>query len=293
MSENAGLTRVTLTVGPRFGVLALTRRKDQILTVHQKLEITRKRTTLQTSIERCEAKAPTFLGEDAPDPAVQPNPDPDNGPDDDPEENWRDDPDDNQEENRVDPWDEPGAQDIFLDDNAAWEDQLAPEKASLTLPSSLGMAECRRRGITEVAKKELELRIGQANDALHKIRTMVGGKSMLFRTQVRGNQSQNYTGRAWTRVHDADAKLREYGRVYTKCRAAMIALGGSVDLLARYQVLTPDQVKAKTAYLDPGMRGERNTQLPWFWWLGAQEDMADEGWMRHCESVHSPAGVSG
>ncbi|KDQ56920.1 hypothetical protein JAAARDRAFT_194867 [Jaapia argillacea MUCL 33604] len=64
------------------------------------------------------------------------------------------------------------------------EESSPVEQAVLPLPSSMGLDECKRRKIGKLAELELQLRIGQANDALHEIRIALGHKSFLFRTKA-------------------------------------------------------------------------------------------------------------
>jgi len=53
------------------------------------------------------------------------------------------------------------------------------------MPSSLQFADIQRLGLVTMASQELELRQGQANDALEGLRLALGHKTLLFRTKVR------------------------------------------------------------------------------------------------------------
>jgi len=50
---------------------------------------------------------------------------------------------------------------------------------------SSDIADMHRLGLATMASQELELRQGQANDALEGLRLALGHKSLLFRTKVR------------------------------------------------------------------------------------------------------------
>ena len=69
------------------------------------------------------------------------------------------------------------------------EDHIFPESMGLWIPSSLGIQEARRVDLEGLAKEEIQLRIGQANDALEKLRTHLGHKSVLYRMYVRKSSS--------------------------------------------------------------------------------------------------------
>ena len=57
---------------------------------------------------------------------------------------------------------------------------LLAKKKPLFLPSSIGYQKCHELGLQHLTKKELSLREGQANDALHGIRMAIGEKSFRF-----------------------------------------------------------------------------------------------------------------
>ena len=65
------------------------------------------------------------------------------------------------------------------EDEDAEEEMVLAESMSLFLPSYLSEADRQRVGLNEVAKQELELRKGQANDCLEAIRTTLGQKADL------------------------------------------------------------------------------------------------------------------
>jgi len=70
------------------------------------------------------------------------------------------------------------------EDPNGWQ-TIAPEHMSIFMPSSLQIADMQRLGLVTMASQELELRQGQANDALEGLRLALGHKSLLFRTKVR------------------------------------------------------------------------------------------------------------
>jgi hypothetical protein len=61
---------------------------------------------------------------------------------------------------------------------------VMPERMSLFLPSSLDPADVKKLGLEGLAKQELELRKGQANDTLDKLRLALGNQALLYRTRV-------------------------------------------------------------------------------------------------------------
>lgn len=161
-------------------------------------------------------------------------------------------------------------------------DDDTPETSCLPLPSAL------TSGLSEVlGERELALRQGQANDALHAIRIALGQKAFLFRTSVRNAKSQRTKTRAWDGINSQDATVRQHARIYSRARDAMVALSATADLLQRYRELSPGDLKASTAIADPSRPNHRNDQLAWFWKVDAIADSADESWMQECAKPSS------
>ena len=81
----------------------------------------------------------------------------------------------------------PEDEDDWLDDDEANnEPQItAPEFMPIFMPSSLQHADIQRLGLEPMAKQEMELRQGQANDALEGLRLALGQKALLYRSKVR------------------------------------------------------------------------------------------------------------
>ncbi|KAF8835197.1 hypothetical protein BDN67DRAFT_913465, partial [Paxillus ammoniavirescens] len=67
---------------------------------------------------------------------------------------------------------------------------------------------------------------------------------------------------------------------------AMVALGASNDILARYQALTKDHLKVSSAVAKLNARGHRNDTLPWFWSMDVTRDAEADDWMMEFYRVH-------
>jgi len=61
---------------------------------------------------------------------------------------------------------------------------IKPEHMSIRMPSSVEYTDLQRLGLEPMALKELELRKGQANDALEGLRLALGHKALLYRNKV-------------------------------------------------------------------------------------------------------------
>ena len=162
---------------------------------------------------------------------------------------------------------------------------LSPESIPLPLLSSFcdnGIPDRLRR----IVKIELELRKGQANDALHSLRIAIAQKSFIFRTRIRKNAPT--TGYA--------KRLRSYGeargikttigfsaKVYTTTRKAMERLGATNSDLSMYRNLTQQDLVASTAVMEPNARGQSRVKLSWIWHIVS--DAENTQFVNECKSL--------
>jgi len=114
------------------------------------------------------------------------------------------------------------------------------ETCPLPLPSTFGFPEITCLGQESLAKKELSLREGQANDQLQGVRMALGKKSFLFRKDLHLAKSKFKKGRAWSKVHAVSWWVQAHHQVYNSVRAAMVALQCTIDMQKniRYYIRT-------------------------------------------------------
>ncbi|KAH9017644.1 hypothetical protein EDB85DRAFT_1874299, partial [Lactarius pseudohatsudake] len=123
------------------------------------------------------------------------------------------------------------------------------EDIPILLPSTLGAEWCIQHGVRSLAIKEAKLRYAQANDSIHRMRLALGFKSALFRTKVRGAQSQKTKTRAWTAVDNVETTVHQHAWNYGMARDAYIKVqqvsNGSLEL----PQLHATDLRVKTAIL--------------------------------------------
>ena len=214
--------------------------------------IENKRRRLQTKIDSFVAQAVHFLGDVGPPPPSPPIP------------SWVDAQDDTDSSAPVS---ERGVV-------ARQQEALPAEQITLPLPSAYGIRMCLGR-LAPAAKLELRLREGQANDILHELRVAIAHKAFIYRTQIRKNApTTSFVTRL--RSHDdafaVQSTIGYTARIYSRCRAAMESLDAPQRLLDRYQHLSPTDIVASTAVIDPNARGQRNAGLSWIWQTIATAD---------------------
>ncbi|KAK7686643.1 hypothetical protein QCA50_010243 [Cerrena zonata] len=221
-----------------------------------------KRQSLQQQIDNFKAQSRGFV------PLTnEPDPDPLTSPDD-----WEDDPTDGSAD----------ADEFELPDDIITEtsDGRQAKRLAIPLPSSFGKVACKTR-LQTLAAIELDLRVGQANDALRFLRIAIGQKSFNFRTKFRsrsGNSGYKNRLRSYAENHTLQMTIDQAAQIYKSSRHAMEILGASKETLLKFKILTKADISSSTAVVDPNARGERNNGLSWIW--HTQQDPAqDPAWL--------------
>ena len=181
---------------------------------------------------------------------------------------------------------EPGLGDSPIIDT----DAIPPESQPIPLPSSFGRDVC-RGPLRSLAVIQLDLLIGQANDILRFLRTAIGQKSFLYRTNIRhpsGNSGYRKTTRSYAEVHALEMTITQAAKVYSSIRLAMQTLNADEAVLERFKKLEKADLKASTAVMDPNARGERDKSLSWIWRIGQPDGSADPEWLNECKILFFP-----
>ncbi|KIK72053.1 hypothetical protein PAXRUDRAFT_22461 [Paxillus rubicundulus Ve08.2h10] len=150
---------------------------------------------------------------------------------------------------------------------------------ALPLPLSLGRRNCNEHGLAALADLELQLCIGQANDALQSICYTLADKVVLFCTKVRPASNQSANTRTWGKVHQADTVLSRHTQIYRKCQKVMVSLEADQVLMERYKPLVDQDLKVTTAISDPNGSIHRMENLTWFWTMDIPRDAQESDWM--------------
>ena len=170
-----------------------------------------------------------------------------------------------------------------MTDNAHVEQSLPPELQPLTLPSTLNRHLNDDIALLQLSSSELELRIGQANDALDETRLSIAQKSYLFRTRVRNNSpTQSYVTRSYGETQTVQASIEQSAKTYRLARKAMVKLGASSSILTKYRVLEKDDLRANTAVADPNAAGQRSDSLSWIWHMSSETNRNHPAYLKEC-----------
>jgi hypothetical protein len=146
------------------------------------------------------------------------------------------------------------------------ESEVTPEKVMLYLPSNFTLQQRKGYGLQELGKMEYELREGQANDSLERLRECLAEKSLRFRTEVRPAKSQKKMTRAWDSVHRVDDQIKQAVVTYRTARRAIGELGEAADL-EKFKKISKSDLKMSGDIVEENRVGQKSSVLPWFWRL--------------------------
>ena len=166
--------------------------------------------------------------------------------------------------------DEVGTEGAWLaagDDEVGEEEpETTPENVILYLPSNFKLHQRKDLGWQELGNMELQLREGQANDSLERLRECLAEKSLRFRKQLRPAKGQKKTTRAWDSIHRIGDQIKQVVVTYRTARDAIKELGEATDL-ERFQEIKKSDLKMSGDIVEENRVGQRSTILPWFWRL--------------------------
>ena len=146
------------------------------------------------------------------------------------------------------------------------EPEVTSEKVMLYLPSNFSLQQRSEYGLQELGNLEYELREGQANDSLERLRECLAEKSLRFRTEVRPAKSQKKMTRAWDSVHRMEDQIKQTVVTYRAARHTIKELGEAADL-ERFQEIQKPDLKMSGDIVEENRVSQRSSVLPWFWRL--------------------------
>jgi hypothetical protein len=181
------------------------------------------------------------------------------------------------EDSDVDDWE----YDSESDQNSEDEDldqvsnpNLNQAKSTLCLPSSFGAEICQKLGRVEVMEMEVQLRKGQAYDALEDLRVALVQKALLLRTKVRKSDSTREAAKAWTSVNNKSASINKHAATYRSAHQALKNLDAFDENLLP---LSNDHLKIPADISEENRFGQKSDSLAWFWKIGQEcEDGMEE-----------------
>lgn len=154
----------------------------------------------------------------------------------------------------------PGAAPI-LPSNSSNSVRVAPipiEEQLLSLPSN---------GNIDSIHRELECthRISLAEQHLNQIRNLIAEKSFQYSHLIRVAPRKAIATRSRAAVTRLNQQIAFHCRMYSKCRSRILELGADEETLIKLRILSPSDIGASTAIVNPNEPGSSNVKLSWIW----------------------------
>jgi len=135
----------------------------------------------------------------------------------------------------------------------------------------------------KIVEKKLDLRKGQANDALQKVRECLSHLAWQYKAQVRVAKSTKQTTKSWGGVTALGRELRLHRRIYNHSRHIMIQLASLQEVDNDFPFLTWEDCCASEVIINPNAKGMRNIGLAWFWGK-VDSAVGPDAYMQECGS---------
>lgn len=172
-------------------------------------------------------------------------------------------------------------------DEGGYEDEpneFFPEDLPLSMPSYIRASSClKEAGLKDLIKEEVQLRIGQANDSLEKLKTHLGHKSILYRMNLRSSTSVRTDTRSQQDIRRVSLKIARNVRSYHRARKSLSQLEASQDILQKYQLVKPDELGLSKDITEENRFGQSSDMLPWFWRIGGSQPELPGVWNEECK----------
>ena len=166
------------------------------------------------------------------------------------------------------------------------EEEISPELMGICMPSSIGLGKLAELGLTDLQKEEMELRMGQANDCLEKLRTNLGHKAMLYRQNIRSSNSTRDGTRTQREIKKVVIQINKQVRSYHRARQAILELDPDISIRRKYQEVRPEDLAVSKEVTEENRFGQGTSKMAWFWLMDQKKNGNGEDkshWMDECE----------
>ncbi|KDR74655.1 hypothetical protein GALMADRAFT_27784, partial [Galerina marginata CBS 339.88] len=167
------------------------------------------------------------------------------------------------------------------------EHQLLPFPSAVTEDQITALSPEERSLVKDLQRAELEIRHGQAEDALDLVRTAVIQLSWHMKNVVRTATGVATRTKAWDSVHILNRAWALQRIVYNHNRAIMrklVSQEARTNLEARFPYLELKDCSISTQVVAPNSSGQSTRRLPWFWSANRDDtDPADPNDEHHNE----------
>jgi hypothetical protein len=160
------------------------------------------------------------------------------------------------------------------DDAEQFDDGVQPEHIPLQLPSTQGRDACVASRRTGLMEQEIELRTGQANDALSQIRLGLNYKAYLW---MEYKQTDNYKKktRSSTALRAAEHNIQQHVAAYSLAFRALTSL----DQQGLFKPIEKEDLCLNPNIVKQNRIGQSKVALSWIWRTGQlSKDESEDTW---------------
>ena len=171
------------------------------------------------------------------------------------------------------------------DDAEQFDDGVQPEHIPLQLPSTQGRDACVASQRTGLMEQEIELRTGQANDALSQIRLGLNYKAYLWKEY---KQTDNYkmNTQSSTALRAAEHNIQQHVAAYSLAFRALTSL----DQQGLFKPIEKEDLYLNPNIVKQNRIGQSKVALSWIWRTGQlSKDESEDTWRqksKHCSFHH-------
>ncbi|KAH7906220.1 hypothetical protein BJ138DRAFT_1016595 [Hygrophoropsis aurantiaca] len=159
------------------------------------------------------------------------------------------------------------------------------ETMGIWMPSSMDSEKAMELGLEKLQEDELQLRIGQANDALEGLRMALGQKAVLYRKTLRSANSVATGTRSKKLIEQVNAKINRHVRSYLRARKVIQKFSKDPSIVAKYKDILPADLSVNKDVTEENRYGQGSDKMAWFWVAGEQNEQSD-GWMNEFYRVN-------
>ncbi|KAG2091658.1 uncharacterized protein F5147DRAFT_586160, partial [Suillus discolor] len=159
-------------------------------------------------------------------------------------------------------------------------EEVVAEAMRIWMPSSIPHDNALALGLGSLQAEELQLRQGQANDCLEKLRQALGHKAIIYRQHFRSADSTWVGTRSKQEARRCQIKIDQCVQSYQRARNALQRLGVDEDTLKNvYQEIQPSQLNVNKEVTEENRYGQGSDRLAWFWRVNNGHDSPEDVWM--------------
>ncbi|KAG1840122.1 hypothetical protein C8R48DRAFT_679665 [Suillus tomentosus] len=160
------------------------------------------------------------------------------------------------------------------------DEEILAEEMGIWMPSSVPYQNALALGLGPLQAEELELRKGQANDCLEKLRMALGHKAIIYRQYFRSANSTWAGTRSKQEAQRYQLKIDKCVRSYQRARSAMEGLGmDKATFGSLYQPISPTELSIDKEVTEENRFGQGSDRLAWFWRGNHASQGQDDAWI--------------